>query len=262
MFQAQLTGVRLTRWYRFLGLLVAFLLLGVAVFSLGTAKPAFAAISGGNIAAIANGQVGNGCGSYYGCPDPGEWCADFARWVWQLGDENVSGLTGAAGSIYVYGQNHGTLSSTPKVGDVVVFNYGYQGHGTAQHAALVVSVNTSNHTIVSVGGNERGGAGVVAKDGPYSWTVGYSSYWGMNISGYVAPVAGSNACPAQLQNGSSGALVQALQSDLNYDDNAGLAVDGGFGPLTEAAVKTFQSKHGLSADGVVGPHTWHALGAC
>lgn len=252
-----MTGFRPTRWYRFLGLLVALLLLGGIVFS-ATAENADAAVSGGNIGAIANGQVGNGCGSYYGCPYPGEWCAEFAKWVWQHGDEDVANITGAAGSIYQYGQSHGTLSSSPRVGDVVVF--GYNGNGYAQHAAIVVSVGSG--TIVSVGGNERGGAGVVAKDGPYGSALGYSSYWGMTISGYVAPVGGSNACPATIQNGSTGALVQALQSDLNYDDGAGLAVDGQFGPLTTSAVKTFQSKKGLAVDGVVGPNTWHALGAC
>ena len=259
MFQTQTTVGKPTRWYRFLGLLVALFILGGIMFS-ATVQRADAAVSGGNVAAIANGQVGGTCGSYYGCPYPGQWCAEFGKWVWQHGDENVSGLTGAAGSFYVYGQNHGTLSNTPKVGDAIVFNY--HGGGSADHLALVVSVNTANHTIVSVGGNERGGAGVVAKDGPYNWSVGYSSYWGMNISGYVAPVGGSNPCPAQIQNGSTGALVGVLQSDLNYDDNAGLGVDWQFGPLTEAAVKTFQSRHGLTVDGQVGPHTWHALGAC
>jgi peptidoglycan hydrolase-like protein with peptidoglycan-binding domain len=42
---------------------------------------------------------------------------------------------------------------------------------------------------------------------------------------------------------------------------AGLSVtvDGNFGSGTETAVKTFQSGHGLTADGVVGSKTWPAL---
>ena len=54
--------------------------------------------------------------------------------------------------------------------------------------------------------------------------------------------------------GPKGEAVRALQSLL-----AGLAVDGDFGPLTDAAVREFQQLFAPPADGVVGPQTWHAL---
>jgi len=38
-----------------------------------------------------------------------------------------------------------------------------------------------------------------------------------------------------------------------------VAVDGIFGPQTEAAVRAFQSSRGLAADGIVGPQTWGRL---
>jgi hypothetical protein len=58
-----------------------------------------------------------------------------------------------------------------------------------------------------------------------------------------------------VRKGSSGPDVAHLQSLL------GVPSDGSFGPGTDAAVRAFQTKHGLTPDGVVGPATWSALGS-
>ena len=52
--------------------------------------------------------------------------------------------------------------------------------------------------------------------------------------------------------------VRSLQ-DLLRARNHTVAVDGIFGPLTEAAVKAVQQGGGLAADGIVGPLTWPKL---
>lgn len=54
--------------------------------------------------------------------------------------------------------------------------------------------------------------------------------------------------------GAEGEAVRAVQTLL-----AGLAVDGDFGPLTDAAVREFQQLFAPPVDGIVGPSTWHAL---
>lgn len=56
-----------------------------------------------------------------------------------------------------------------------------------------------------------------------------------------------------LMEGSVGPDVAILQKLLGVDD------DGEFGPITEAAVISFQVAHGLVADGIVGYKTWGAL---
>ncbi|MCQ4319729.1 N-acetylmuramidase domain-containing protein [Stutzerimonas stutzeri] len=61
-----------------------------------------------------------------------------------------------------------------------------------------------------------------------------------------------------LRNGSRGLAVRQLQTQLN-GHGAGLYVDGDFGAATEAAVRAYQRKVGLVADGVAGAKTLAAL---
>ncbi|MDY6937126.1 MAG: peptidoglycan-binding protein [Cyanobacteriota bacterium] len=61
-----------------------------------------------------------------------------------------------------------------------------------------------------------------------------------------------------LRKGSTGETVRRLQNLLNRR-GYNLTIDGIFGVRTEAAVKTFQNRNGLTVDGVVGPQTWEAL---
>jgi putative chitinase len=56
-----------------------------------------------------------------------------------------------------------------------------------------------------------------------------------------------------LKIGSGGENVKKLQRKLGVTDT------GNFGPLTEAAVKAWQSGNGLTADGIVGPSTWSKM---
>jgi hypothetical protein len=168
-----------------------------------------AAVSGSAIATLATANVGQGActtntlgGTHFesSCTgnggEPEYWCADFAIWVWASVGADVSGLTAAAGSFYVYGQNNGTLSSSPAVGDAVVFDYA--GGGVADHVAIVTQVN-SNGTIETVSGDWNGQSGteaqfsstshVVLNSPAYAGTEGSSpSVMGMTISGFVSPV--------------------------------------------------------------------------
>jgi peptidoglycan hydrolase-like protein with peptidoglycan-binding domain len=53
--------------------------------------------------------------------------------------------------------------------------------------------------------------------------------------------------------------VVAIQYLLSQRIGAGLATDGIFGPLTAAAVRSFQARFKIGVDGIVGPITWNTL---
>jgi len=57
------------------------------------------------------------------------------------------------------------------------------------------------------------------------------------------------------RKGDQGHPILTLQELLRAHGNA-IAVDGVFGPLTEAAVRAVQTAAGVTVDGVVGPQTW------
>ena len=51
-------------------------------------------------------------------------------------------------------------------------------------------------------------------------------------------------------------MIQIALKNLNLYTGS---IDGRIGPLTEEAIKSFQSSHNLKADGKVGPLTWAEL---
>ena len=64
-----------------------------------------------------------------------------------------------------------------------------------------------------------------------------------------------------IKRGMTGPVVASLQqnlTDLGYDLGT---VDGAFGKNTEAAVKDFQAKNNLGADGIIGPKTLQIIDA-
>lgn len=79
-----------------------------------------------------------------------------------------------------------------------------------------------------------------------------------------ATVTGGTWPGVVLRRGDTGTYVELVQFWLStlaeFDtDIPDLTVDGNFGAGTERSVKAFQTKAGLTADGVVGQATWDAL---
>ncbi|MFE3469924.1 GH25 family lysozyme, partial [Streptomyces sp. NPDC059185] len=82
-------------------------------------------------------------------------------------------------------------------------------------------------------------------------------------SGQPAPAPGSTT-PATakpwpvLKAGSNGTDVRTAQHLLNAAGHH-LDADGAFGPATTSAVKAFQNRNRLNADGIIGANTWNKL---
>ena len=185
----------------------------------------------GNTACGTNSRGGKGfessCNGNGGQPE--YWCSDFARWVWKAAGAKVEGLTAAAGTFYCYGQKHGTLSSTPHVGDAVVYNY--QGNCWADHVALVTKVNPDG-TIVTVSGNWGGQSGsqahfsstssVKINQPAYPGVVGHSpGVMGMQISGFISPVGLPKKEEAAPPPEGDQAFVYPNQQHFLHNDGAG-----------------------------------------
>ncbi|WP_405447090.1 CHAP domain-containing protein [Streptomyces erythrochromogenes] len=177
----------------------------ISVAALGVlgAAPANAATIGETIASAARGETGNGpCahGGYVGGPNQNSscsngqrthaWCADFAGWAWaQAGVAGRGTLTDMANSFLDYGNKYGTRSTTPHVGDAVVYNMN-DGTYINDHVAIVTAISGDSVTIT--GGNE---SNAVHTNTTTNWRVGQSPF-GQVITAYISPLgSGEEGAP-------------------------------------------------------------------
>ncbi|MGE2833697.1 peptidoglycan-binding protein [Mycobacterium sp. SMC-4] len=78
---------------------------------------------------------------------------------------------------------------------------------------------------------------------------------GIAVDGIVGPVTWSRLF-ITVRRSSRGEAVKGVQVRMNLRQAPPIAVDGDFGPLTEQAVREFQTAQGIVVDGIVGPMTW------
>jgi peptidoglycan hydrolase-like protein with peptidoglycan-binding domain len=91
---------------------------------------------------------------------------------------------------------------------------------------------------------------------------------GLAADGIVGPATWP-ALIITVRQGSQGDAVRGVQEEFQFrnlsgDPGTGLAVDGIFGPKTDAAVRGFQQAlhqdiASVTVDGIAGPVTWQAL---
>lgn len=94
--------------------------------------------------------------------------------------------------------------------------------------------------------------------GTQAAVVSFQRSRGLSADGVVGPMTW-NALIITVKQGNSGQAVAAVQEQLGANGCRGVAIDGVFGPATNAAVRTFQRANRLAVDGIVGPDTWETL---
>lgn len=208
----------------------------------------------------------NKYGKSYGM-DGQPWCVIFQWWVFNTAGLSSlfygGGKVASCSAVRAYGKQHGqwvTSGYTP--GDLVIFNFAGTKSDT-DHIGIVEKV--SGTTLTTIEGNTSSGASGSQSngDGVYRKQRNVSLVNGAYRPVYDAsagkPIKKVSIFCGQVEPGSVGGHVRAVQVLLNANLNAGLSIDGEYGPKTAAAIKKFQSVKKLSPDGIVGMDTWTAL---
>ena len=104
---------------------------------------------------------------------------------------------------------------------------------------------------------------ILGKSGSW-YKVTYGKYTGYVYKTYVsvtktASSSSSSSSTTRLEKGSTGSDVKELQTKLKKLGYYDAYVDGDYGDTTAAAVKAFQKKYNLTADGIAGKETLKKL---
>ena len=158
----------------------------------------------------------------------------------------------AVGGLYSQCSSKGAIRTMPEQPGVCVFMAGMTHVGVYIGDGYVIEARGHAYGVVRTKLSERG------------W-----SYWGKpSWIEYDTATGGTTetqedktvkVTAKEMQNGSKGSAVKKLQILLNGIGYPCGTVDGEFGAKTETAVKSFQTHHGLTQDGIVGAKTWAQL---
>ena len=220
-------------------------------------------------------------GYYNGNKNGYAWCECFVGWCFFKAfgpdGQRIQCQTGDLGAACIcsmqYYQQQGRCDQDPKAGDQVFF---YAG-GTVGHTGIVVEVSDGSITVVE--GNSSDRVQKLSYPRSSGSIAGYSHPWyekaGGSEESQITPPAEESTPSLQtvtvhlplLKRDSVGTAVESAQLLLIYRGYAcgrrrflgRETPDGDFGPATEKAVRSFQTKTALGPDGEIGEKTWNSL---
>lgn len=180
------------------------------------------------------------------------WCDMFVDWViikacmevtnttkkaLAMAKELLGGWSAYTPTSANYYKEKGRYGTTPKVGAQIFF----KNSARIYHTGVVVKI--ANGYVYTAEGNTSSAAGVVANGGcvrKKSYAVGYSRIAGYGYPEYERTAETENKEPAKVNTFKD--LVKDLQTAINKEYKAGLAVDGIPGSKTLAATPTLNRK--------------------
>jgi hypothetical protein len=214
------------------------------------------------------------------------WCGDFVTDIYRRAEIPLPSMQSGCrdGFAYCpdavnYGRAHDANCSSwqAEPGDIVLFDW--NGDNISDHTEIATSYQGG--ALFTIGGNSGpsnvdgfGGQGGVhrhrweapAGQGNNDILAVLNTSKLVRFGGPAFLIASGQAPPTDprllmLKSPMmSGPDVRAVQGALNQRNNAGLATDGTYGPLTRDAVVNWQRREHIEVDGVVGPQTKASLG--
>lgn len=183
------------------------------------------------------------------------WCAVTFSYCCAMAGVNYQKQASCWFAIQAYKNgSNGTWLGKPSIDQIQPGDQVFFGVSGSSHTGIVESHDGSG--LYTIEGNI--GDAVRKEYRPYGSTYVYGlgrPHYDGAVSPGLPPPSATGGRPV-IRLGSTGEAVKTEQTFLNAFNSAGLAVDGDFGPATDAAVRAWQSKRGLGVDGVVGPATW------
>jgi hypothetical protein len=202
-------------------------------------------------------------GAWYGI-DNAPWCAMFVSWCFCEAGQPLPPIQSPKGYAYCpsgvnYFKKIGQYHKTPKVGDIVFFDW--QGDGVADHTGLVLEIKNSH--LITIEGNtsihNQSNGGQVMKRSRM-----LHNCCGFGRPNYDEP---SKVNGQHLFDGTylrlrtpnmEGEKIRLIQLELKRHGYL-IDADGMFGNQTHAAVRKFQEAKHLEDDGIIGMQTWEEL---